>query len=120
MRAPKVILVALALAFASSISAAVKSSAAAGVWRARTDDLPALVLVISDEGQELSGAVTPRAPLLNAMGFETTKIHLGTRKAAKGIWADLERREARSLHRAAKQMAEVTTQDFKDWSAPPQ
>ena len=54
---------------------------------------------------------------LSAMGFETANIHLGTRKAGKGIWADLERREAGWLHRASKEMVGVTTRDFEEWAA---
>ena len=37
--------------------AADKNAAVDGVWRAKMDDLPALVLTISDEGGELRGAI---------------------------------------------------------------
>jgi len=53
--------------------------------------------------------------LLESMGWETANWHLGTPGAAKAILADLKKRKAGWLHRAAKQMFHSTKQDHKDW-----
>lgn len=51
--------------------------------------------------------------LLHAMGWETANIHLGA--ARTGIAADLKRRRARWLSRAAANMAEAVTSDWREW-----
>jgi uncharacterized protein (DUF2252 family) len=53
--------------------------------------------------------------LLEAMGAETANIHLGNKKAAAEIKADLKRRKAKWLHNAAKAMVQATMRDWKDW-----
>ncbi|MDQ6663734.1 MAG: DUF2252 domain-containing protein [Acidobacteriota bacterium] len=53
--------------------------------------------------------------LLHAMGFETANIHLGTKKAAKTISVDLEKRERGWLHAAADRMVKATMKDWDDW-----
>src|SRR5262249_21423651 len=45
------------LAFAANVFAADKNSAVNGVWRAQMDGVPALVMTISDEGGDLTGAI---------------------------------------------------------------
>jgi hypothetical protein len=45
------------LSCACVAAAADKNSAATGVWRAQMDGLPALVMTISDEGGDLTGAI---------------------------------------------------------------
>lgn len=47
----------LVLSCACLASAADRNSAVTGVWRGQTDGLPALVMTISDEGGDLSGAI---------------------------------------------------------------
>lgn len=54
---------------------------------------------------------------LQAMGWETANIHLGTRGAAGRILADLGARDPGWLKAAAKRMAKVTRQDRRDWAA---
>jgi hypothetical protein len=53
--------------------------------------------------------------LLHAMGFETANIHLGTSGAWKRIAADLKKRPADWLLRAAHTMADATMSDWKEW-----
>jgi hypothetical protein len=55
--------------------------------------------------------------LLHAMGFETANVHLGTRRAAKLILADLGKRPADWLHEAAAGMVKATTDDWREWRA---
>jgi uncharacterized protein (DUF2252 family) len=55
--------------------------------------------------------------LLHAMGFETANVHLGTRRAAKLILADLGKRPADWLHEAATAMVKATTDDWREWRA---
>jgi hypothetical protein len=50
-------LIAMLLGWACLALAAGKNDALTGVWRGQIDGLPALVMTISDEGGELSGAV---------------------------------------------------------------
>jgi hypothetical protein len=55
--------------------------------------------------------------LLHAMGFETANVHLGTRRADERIVADLGKRSADWLHKAATAMVKATTADFNEWRA---
>jgi hypothetical protein len=52
--------------------------------------------------------------LLQAMGFETANVHLGSRDA-EAIQHDLKRRPVNWLHTAAQVMAESVNQDWKEW-----
>ncbi|MEK7407625.1 MAG: hypothetical protein AAB225_21310 [Acidobacteriota bacterium] len=51
------LLLTLVLSCASAASSADKISAVTGVWRAEMDGVPALVMTISDEGGDLTGAI---------------------------------------------------------------
>jgi hypothetical protein len=53
--------------------------------------------------------------LLHATGFETANIHLGTPGAAKKIAADLRKRPAGWLYKAARAMEQATVGDWKQW-----
>src|ERR1700759_789139 len=50
-------LIALVLTCACLIVAADKNSVISGVWRGQMDGVPALVMTISDEGGDLTGAI---------------------------------------------------------------
>jgi hypothetical protein len=53
--------------------------------------------------------------LLYAMGWETANIHLGSRNKIAAVKKDLAKRRGRWLHKAAKDMAEATRRDWKEW-----
>jgi hypothetical protein len=53
--------------------------------------------------------------LLQAMGWETANIHLGTNRGAKSIQKDLRRRSARWLVKATSAMTKATIDDWKAW-----
>ncbi len=53
--------------------------------------------------------------LLRAMGFETANVHLGTRRAAKPILANLGKRSSDWLHESATAMVKATTKDWNEW-----
>jgi hypothetical protein len=55
--------------------------------------------------------------LLRAMGFETANIHLGTRKARKTVWRDLNRREPGWLLHGASAMVASVRDDWRAWRA---
>ena len=55
--------------------------------------------------------------LLHAMGVETANIHLGTKNTAGKIAADLRKRPAGWLYKAARAMEQATTSDWKQWRA---
>jgi hypothetical protein len=55
------------------------------------------------------------AKLLSAMGYETANIHLGSRK--RKIAKHLSSLKRRWLERAAEEMAQATTHDFREWVA---
>jgi len=57
--------------------------------------------------------------LLYAMGFETANIHLGTRKAARAILADLAGRCADWLHEASTRMLGDVDADWRRWRVAP-
>jgi len=53
--------------------------------------------------------------LLYCMGWETANVHLGTSGARTRIGADLKKRGAGWLLKAARQMAKTVSSDWKDW-----
>jgi hypothetical protein len=53
--------------------------------------------------------------LLEAMGFETANVHLGSRDAIKAVRKDLSRRRTDWLYDAAKAMIENVLEDFEGW-----
>lgn len=55
------------------------------------------------------------ARLLEAMGFETANIHVGSRQAIPWIIRDLKDRPKRWLHRATRRMREAVERDFAKW-----
>ena len=55
--------------------------------------------------------------LLQAMGWETANVHIGSRKT-KAILRDLSKRPKHWLHNAATRMVKATTSDWKTWSKP--
>jgi hypothetical protein len=55
--------------------------------------------------------------LLEAMGWETANVHLGSPRQRKGILEDLRRRKAGWLVRASEDMAEVVEKDCRVWKA---
>jgi hypothetical protein len=66
---------------------------------------------------ELSGMPKERdeTRLLHAMGFETANIHLGSRKVARTILADLAGRRGHWLHEASTRMLEDVDADWRQW-----
>lgn len=59
------------------------------------------------------------ARLLHAMGFEIANIHLGSRKAARRILADLAGRRGPWLHEASTRMLEDVDADWRRWRDAP-
>jgi Uncharacterized protein conserved in bacteria (DUF2252) len=55
--------------------------------------------------------------LLNAMGWETANIHLGSGEARKSVRRDLDRMKPGFLFAAVKRMAELVASDWKAWKA---
>ena len=53
--------------------------------------------------------------LLYCMGWETANIHCGTPKARKRVEADLAKRRPSWLLKAAREMAQAVTSDWKAW-----
>jgi len=53
--------------------------------------------------------------LLQAMGFETANVHLGTPRAAQPILRDLAKRPRHWLHDAAAAMVKATTADWQEF-----
>lgn len=53
--------------------------------------------------------------LLQAMGWETANVHLGSKPAIKAVLHDLGRRPAAWLRSAAKAMVKATIKDWEDW-----
>jgi hypothetical protein len=54
--------------------------------------------------------------LLNAMGWETANVHLGSKKT-RAILRDLSGRKPKWLHEAAAGMVKATTADWTEWCA---
>jgi hypothetical protein len=55
--------------------------------------------------------------LLQAMGYETANIHLGTKGAQRAIASDLKKRPQGWLHVAVKRMARGVLADWSEWRA---
>ena len=53
--------------------------------------------------------------VLQAMGWETANIHLGTKEAARRVLADLKKRPGKWLRRAAGAMVKASLDDCKEW-----
>jgi uncharacterized protein (DUF2252 family) len=53
--------------------------------------------------------------LLEAMGWETANVHLGSPHSIKAVRRDLKKRPAKWLHEAARKMMRVTTADWEEW-----
>jgi hypothetical protein len=53
--------------------------------------------------------------LLEAMGFETANIHLGSREVVKAVRQDFSRRRGDWLYDATKAMTESVLEDFEAW-----
>jgi len=53
--------------------------------------------------------------LLYCMGWETANVHLGTTGARARVMADIKKREAGWLLKAARRMAKAVASDWKDW-----
>lgn len=53
--------------------------------------------------------------LLHAMAWEAANVHLGTKRAAARITADLNSRSGKWLRTAVKDMAAATISDWKEW-----
>jgi hypothetical protein len=53
--------------------------------------------------------------LLQAMGYETANVHLGSKKATRAIRRDLKKRPDDWLHAAAKSTVKATLTDWEDW-----
>jgi hypothetical protein len=47
--------------------------------------------------------------------YSMANVHLGTHKAIRAIQRDLATGTSKWLHRAAKQMADATTSDWREW-----
>ncbi len=65
-----------------------------------------------EQGQ---GARSLRRPLLEAMGFDVGAIHAANKGAAAAIRADLARRPAGWLSKAARAAAAAVAEDFQEW-----
>jgi uncharacterized protein (DUF2252 family) len=61
-----------------------------------------------------------KSKLLQAMGWETANVHLGSRRT-RAILRDLGGRQRHWLHEAAARMVKATTADWEEWrsTAPP-
>ncbi len=55
--------------------------------------------------------------LLQAMGFETANVHLGTPRATRAILQNLRGRARHWLHEASSNMVKATTEDWREWRA---
>jgi len=53
--------------------------------------------------------------LLEAMGFETANVHLGSKSAVNALRRDLSRRRHDWLHTAMKKMADTVVEYYEDW-----
>ncbi|HLK03760.1 MAG TPA: DUF2252 family protein [Candidatus Acidoferrum sp.] len=53
--------------------------------------------------------------LLYSMGREIANMHFGSPRAIPAVKNDLAKRKGKWLHKAAKEMLEVTLQDWKEW-----
>ena len=55
------------------------------------------------------------ARLLQAMGFETANVHLGSKQARRAVARDLKKRRPDWLHSAVQAMVKVTMKDWEEW-----
>ena len=53
--------------------------------------------------------------LLEAMGFETANVHLGSESAVNDVRRDVSRRRPDWLHSAMKKMTDAVVADYEDW-----
>ena len=53
--------------------------------------------------------------LLEAMGWETANLHLGSGKAVAKVRRDLTKRPSNWLHLAARRMVKATAEDWEEW-----
>jgi len=53
--------------------------------------------------------------LLQAMGWETANVHLGSRRSVAAVVRDLNRRPTGWLHEASRNMVKATTADWQEW-----
>jgi len=65
------------------------------------------LMTLKAQGEELR--------LLNAMGWETANIHLGTKSARKRILIYLKKQKGKWLHTAAERMLQSVIADWKAW-----
>lgn len=54
--------------------------------------------------------------LLNAMGFETANVHLGTPAARKAILGHIAKQKSKWLHRATEKMLNAVREDWETWN----
>lgn len=80
-----------------------------GVWLVRRLSPDYVRLDLPSLDSELVGKV------LNAMGWETANVHLGSRSAIKDVRKDLKDRGEEWLPSAANQMLEFLQDDFSEW-----
>jgi hypothetical protein len=55
------------------------------------------------------------ARLLEAMGFETANVHLGSKFAVNAVRRDISRRRHDWLHSAMKRMTDTVVEDYENW-----
>jgi hypothetical protein len=84
-----------------------------GKWIVRRLAPDCTRIELSELPQERSEKV-----LLHDMGFETANVHLGSKKA-RAIQADLKKRSAGWLAKAADEMLKAVRQDWNDWRKSP-
>lgn len=53
--------------------------------------------------------------LLEAMGYETANVHIGSKAALKAVRRDISRRRDRWLHAAVKRMTDCVLEDYGVW-----
>jgi hypothetical protein len=62
---------------------------------------------IKAQGEELR--------LIEAMGWETANIHLGTRAARRAVLSHLQKQKGKWLHKATEAMLKAVREDWKTW-----
>jgi hypothetical protein len=82
----------------------------AGAW---------LVRRLSPDANPIDIATLPKQrdeeTLLRAMGSDVANVHLGSRSQIRRVWQDVRGRKAKWLRLAAKEMAERTRREWKDF-----
>ncbi|SRR5579883_111221 len=98
-------------AIRSAIRATDPYQQSAGAW---------LIRRLSPDANPIEIADIPRirdeVALFRAMGSEAANVHLGTRRAARAILADLGRRGSDWLPRTAKRMAKVMRREWMEYA----